>query len=73
MNLQQERISAICEQLKLDRIAADWSGLAQEAARNDASFGDFLERLLNVENDARKQRQWGAVGADPGAGQPELH
>ena len=44
MNLQNERIARLCEQLKLDRIGSDWSALAQDAARSEASFGDFLER-----------------------------
>jgi DNA replication protein DnaC len=42
-------------------MAAEWPGVAQEAARDSASFGDFLERLLGLENDARKQRQREAV------------
>lgn len=57
MNLQLERIGSLCGQLKLDRMAAEWPGVAQEAARDNASFGDFLERLLGLENEARKQRQ----------------
>lgn len=61
MNLQQERISAICDQLKLERVATDWSAVAQDAAKDDISFGDFLERLLTLENEARKQRQRDAL------------
>lgn len=57
MNLQSERIGSLCEQLKLDRMASEWSGVAQDAARESAGFGDFLERLLGLENEARKQRQ----------------
>lgn len=57
MNLQLERIGSLCGQLKLDRMAAEWPGVAQEAARDSVSFGDFLERLLGLENEARKQRQ----------------
>jgi DNA replication protein DnaC len=57
MNLQQERITVMCDQLRLDRVAVDWPAMAQEAARNDTGYGDFLERLLTAENDARLERQ----------------
>jgi DNA replication protein DnaC len=57
MNLQNERIALLCSRLKLDRMASDWSPLAQQAAKDEASFGDFLERLLNAENEARIERQ----------------
>jgi DNA replication protein DnaC len=57
MNLQHERIAAICTKLKLERIAAEWPPLAQQAARDEASFAEFLERLLTIENDARLERQ----------------
>ena len=57
MNLQHERIAAMCTKLKLDRVAAEWPPLAQQAARDEASFADFLERLLTMENDARVERQ----------------
>jgi len=57
MNLQHDRIAALCSDLKLYRIASDWPPLAQDAARTEASFADFLERLLNGETDARGERQ----------------
>jgi DNA replication protein DnaC len=57
MNLQHERIAAMCTKLKLERIAAEWPPLAQQAARDEASFADFLERLLTIENGARLERQ----------------
>lgn len=57
MNLQHERIALMCAQLKLERIGADWAHLAQQAARDEASFADFLERVLGAENDARGERQ----------------
>lgn len=57
MNLQNERIALLCSWLKLDRMASDWSPLAQQAAKDEASFGDFLERLLDAENEARIERQ----------------
>src|SRR5829696_8272822 len=57
MNLRHERIAAICTKLKLERIAAEWPPLAQQAAHDEASFAEFLERLLTIENDARVERQ----------------
>jgi DNA replication protein DnaC len=57
MNLQHERIATLCVKLKLERVAAEWTPLAQEAARNETSYAEFLERLLAVENDARTERQ----------------
>ena len=57
MNLQHERIALMCAQLKLERIGADWPHLAQRAAEDQASFADFLERLLGAENEARSERQ----------------
>lgn len=57
MNLQQERISAMCQHLGLSRVGVDWSALAQQAARDETSYADFLEQLLITENNARLQRQ----------------
>jgi DNA replication protein DnaC len=57
MNLQQERIAMLCNVLKLDRIGSEWPAIAQWAAVQDAGHGDFLEKILNVENDARLERQ----------------
>lgn len=56
MNLQHERISVLCQNLRLERVAADWPGLAAQAASTDGSFSDFLEKLLVVEVDARNAR-----------------
>ena len=57
MNLQHERIATLCTKLKLERVAAEWPPLAQEAARHETSYAEFLERLLKMENDARTERQ----------------
>src|SRR5215475_9467103 len=54
---QQERITALCEQLKMACLAAEWPALAQQAARTEASFADFLEKLLDCELAAREQRK----------------
>ncbi len=56
MNLQHARIIEMCQQLKLERMAADWAGLAQQAAAREQSFADFLEHLLRVEAEARTER-----------------
>lgn len=57
MSLQHERITELCVQLKLARLAAEWPALAQDAARDDASFADFLEKVLVSENTAREERK----------------
>lgn len=41
MNLAHERIRALCLDLKLERIEAEWPHQAQQAAGQDASFADF--------------------------------
>jgi DNA replication protein DnaC len=57
MNLQHDRIAALCEQMKFARVAADWPAIAQQAAATEASFADFLERVLAAEYDARLERR----------------
>jgi DNA replication protein DnaC len=57
LNLQHQRIAALCEQLKMASLAAEWSALAQQAARDEASFADFVEKLLQCESAAREQRK----------------
>ena len=57
MNLQHQRIAALCEQLKMASLAAEWPALAQQAARDEASFADFVEKLLQCESAAREQRK----------------
>ena len=56
MSLQQERIAALCAGLKLDRLSAEWPALAQEAAADEVSYADFLEKLLSAEAAARVER-----------------
>ena len=58
MTLQTERITALCEQLKLMRLGSEWPALAQDAAREEASFADFLERVLASEIVARDERRY---------------
>jgi DNA replication protein DnaC len=61
VNLQHERIATLCGALKLERIASEWAAVAQRAAQQQDSLGDFLEQILTVENDARLQRQRSAL------------
>lgn len=56
MNLQHDRIRALCSTLKLDKIAADWPALASRAVERDATLADFLEQLLVSEHEARHER-----------------
>lgn len=57
MNLQHQRIAEMCEQLKFARLAGEWPALAQDAARDEASFADFLEKVLASEQRARDERR----------------
>ncbi|WCM91438.1 IS21-like element ISXci1 family helper ATPase IstB [Acidovorax sp. NCPPB 2350] len=57
MGLQHDRIAELCDQLKLVRLAGDWPALAQDAARDGASFADFLERALASEQVGREERK----------------
>lgn len=38
-------------------LATEWPALAQQAARDEASFADFVEKLLQCESAAREQRK----------------
>ena len=57
MNLQHDRISALCAAMKLDAVARDWSTIAQRAADTDVSFADFLEQVLKCEQVNRDERR----------------
>lgn len=61
MNLQQERIGALCQQLKMACLHTEWPALAQHAAKTEASFADFLEQLLTCELTARNHRRCAAL------------
>jgi DNA replication protein DnaC len=56
MDLQHQRIAALCEELRLAGIAGQWPALAQDAAGRSASFGDFLEAALTAERELRRAR-----------------
>ena len=57
MNQQHDRITALCEQLKLDRLGTEWPALAQDAANQEASFADFFEPVLSTERRIRDERK----------------
>lgn len=57
MNLQHQRIQALCEQMKFAAVRADWPAIAQRAAQEQASFADFLERVLAAEARSRQERK----------------
>jgi len=56
MNLQQERIEYLCRQLRLESVASQYAALAQEAARDEQPYSDFLEKLLERETQIRQER-----------------
>jgi DNA replication protein DnaC len=57
MSLQNERIAVLCEQLKFARVQTEWAALAQAAAKAEASFADFLEKVLVCEIAGRNDRR----------------
>jgi len=57
VNLQHQRIEALCAQMKFARLHAEWAAIAQHAAQQQASFADFLERVLDAEVRARHERK----------------
>ncbi len=61
MNLQQMRIDTACAELGLTAIASQYAALAQQAAREEQGFGDFLEALLKAELGARRTRTRAAL------------
>jgi DNA replication protein DnaC len=56
MNVQYERVIALCGELRLSAIGAQYSVLAQQAAEQHSSFTDFLESLLLAERESRRAR-----------------
>lgn len=57
MNLQHERISTLCEHLNLPFVAQALGALAQQAARDQMAYSDFLEALLKEEAAGRTARK----------------
>jgi DNA replication protein DnaC len=57
VNLQHQRIEALCAQMKFANLHTEWPAIAQRAAQEQASFADFLERVLDAETRARHERK----------------
>lgn len=57
MNLQYDRIAALCEQLRLDRLAVEWPGVAQTTIDNSGTHADFLEAVLQLQHDGQNERR----------------
>lgn len=56
MDLVSARITHLCERLKLGTVSTEWPAMAETAVREEASLGEFLERLLAAECEARDRR-----------------
>ena len=57
MNLQYERMLALCDSLNLPFVAQNYVGAAQEAAAQESAYSDFLEALLKAEVAGRQVRK----------------
>jgi DNA replication protein DnaC len=57
MNLQHERMLSLCETLNLPFVAQGYAAAAQEAARSEGAYSDFLEGLLRAEAAGRQVRK----------------
>ena len=56
MNLQIERLEALCAELRLQAAGEAVSALAQEAASKEWAYIEFFERVLRAESAARQAR-----------------
>jgi DNA replication protein DnaC len=56
MNIQHERIEALCTELKLTTVSDSYPEHAQECARENKSHMDFLEAVLSSEKATRQGR-----------------
>jgi DNA replication protein DnaC len=57
MNLQHERIELLCNALSLPCVAQGYGAAAQNAAKTDMGYSDFLEGLLKDEAAGRRVRK----------------
>lgn len=57
MNLQYERIQALCQTLSLPLIAHSYAAAAQQAATDQQAYSDFLEQSLKAEALGRQHRK----------------
>ena len=56
MNLQYDRIADACRQLGLRAIAEAWTNLAEQHLKEEGTYGDFVEQLLQEELNAKTTR-----------------
>jgi len=61
VNLQMERISSYAKTLGLSRIPEILDSIAEKAADDDISYTDFLEKVLEAESAAAKERSMTAL------------
>jgi DNA replication protein DnaC len=54
--IEFDRIEELCQRLGLGTMATHLAHVAQDAARNELSFQDFFERLLQAEYRERQER-----------------
>ena len=54
--MQSEGLASLCDELKFPSVAEQYGPIAQEVARKELSFADFLERVLKTESQARQIR-----------------
>jgi hypothetical protein len=54
--IELDRIGDLCDRLGLGTMATHLPHVADEAARNELSFQEFFERLLQVEHRERQER-----------------
>lgn len=54
--MQRDRLEKLCEALSLNRVALQYATIADEAAKNQLSFTDYLETLLVEEVESRQNR-----------------
>jgi len=56
MNLQHQGLQELCTSLRLLSVGESYTDLAQIAVKEEASYVDFLEKLLKTEVMARQSR-----------------
>ncbi len=56
MSLQFDRLTTLCEDLKLAGVSDSFAALATSAVESEQSFVDFLENVLIAERDGRRAR-----------------
>src|ERR1700761_1647191 len=57
MNLQHERITQICQYLNLTHTIDNYNYIAQKAVEEEQTYTDFLEVVLQQEQQNRRQRR----------------